>query len=40
VCDPAAVNAQAFADQAALIESVGGVARALKIGAPGATPAP
>jgi len=40
ICDPAAVNAQAFADQAALIESVGGVARALKIGAPGATPAP
>jgi len=40
VCDPAKVNARAFADQAALIERVGGVARALQLGAPGATPAP
>lgn len=38
--DPEAANAQAFADQAALIESYGGVKAALKLGAPGATPPP
>ena len=38
--DPEAANAQAFADQAALIESYGGVEAALKLGAPGATPPP
>jgi choline-sulfatase len=38
--DPAATDAQAFADQAALIESYGGREAALKLGAPGATPPP
>ena len=38
--DPDAVNAQAFADQAALIQSHGGREAALKLGAPGATPPP
>ena len=40
ICDPERTNAQAFADQAALIERHGGRAAALKLGAPGATPAP
>ena len=40
ICDPDQANAQAFADQAALIERHGGRAAALKLGAPGATPAP
>ena len=40
ICDPELTNAQAFADQAALIERHGGRAAALKLGAPGATPAP
>ena len=40
ICDPELTNAQAFADQAALIEHHGGRAAALKLGAPGATPAP
>ena len=40
ICDPERVNTQAFADQAALIERHGGRAAALKLGAPGATPAP
>lgn len=38
--DPDEVNEQAFADQAAMIERYGGREAALKIGAPGATPAP
>jgi choline-sulfatase len=38
--DPEAVNAQAMADQAALIDRYGGPERAKNIGAPGATPAP
>lgn len=38
--DPEAANAQAFADQAALIASYGGKEAALKLGAPGATPPP
>jgi len=40
IIDPEATNAQAFADQAALIESHGGRDAALKLGAPGATPPP
>ena len=40
ICNPERTNAQAFADQAALIEHHGGRAAALKLGAPGATPAP
>ncbi len=40
VCDADAVDAQAFADQAAMIESYGGREAALKLGAPGATPVP
>ena len=40
ICDPDQVNAQAFDDQAALIERHGGRDAALKLGAPGATPAP
>lgn len=40
ICDPEAVDAQAFADQAALIERHGGRAAALRLGAPGATPPP
>ena len=40
ICDPEAVDAQAFADQAALIERLGGREAALKLGAAGATPAP
>ena len=38
--DPDVTNAQAFADQAALIESYGGRESALAMGAPGATPPP
>jgi len=38
--DPEAVNDQAFADQAALLDSYGGLEAALKLGAPGATPPP
>jgi len=40
ICDPDAVNAQAFADQAALIARHGGPEAAMKLGAPGATPPP
>jgi len=40
IIDPEAVNAQAFADQAAMIASYGGKEAALKLGAPGATPPP
>ncbi len=40
IVDPQATNAQAFADQAALIEYHGGKDAALKLGAPGATPPP
>ena len=40
ICDPHAVNAMAFADQAAMIERYGGREEALKLGAPGATPPP
>jgi len=40
LCDTQAAHAQAFADQAALIERHGGVAAAMALGAPGATPPP
>ncbi|WP_270728872.1 sulfatase-like hydrolase/transferase [Shimia sp. Alg240-R146] len=40
IIDPEAVNALAFADQAAMIASYGGKEAALKLGAPGATPPP
>ncbi len=40
ICDPEAVDTQAFADQARLIQKFGGREAALKLGAPGATPAP
>ena len=40
VCDPEATDARAYADQAAMIERYGGREAALKLGAPGATPAP
>jgi choline-sulfatase len=40
VCDPEATDAQAFADQAAMIAGYGGREAALKLGAPGATPPP
>ena len=40
ICDPEAMNALAFADQAAMIERYGGREAALKLGAPGATPPP
>lgn len=40
ILDPEAVSAQAFSDQAALIERLGGRDAALKLGAPGATPPP
>ncbi|MEL6521455.1 MAG: sulfatase/phosphatase domain-containing protein, partial [Pseudomonadota bacterium] len=40
ICDPIATDAQAFEDQAALIERHGGRDAALKLGAPGATPPP
>lgn len=40
ICDPMATDAQAFADQAALIQRHGGREAALQLGAPGATPPP
>ncbi len=40
IVDPEVADAQAFADQAALIESYGGRDAAAKMGAPGATPPP
>lgn len=40
ICNPDAVDAQAFADQDALIESFGGREAALSVGAHGATPPP
>lgn len=40
LCDPEDTNAQAFADQEALITRHGGLEAALKLGAPGATPPP
>ena len=40
VCDPEATDARAHADQAAMIERYGGREAALKLGTPGATPAP
>lgn len=40
ICDPAAMNDLAFADQDALIESYGGPELAKNIGAPAATPPP
>ena len=40
ICDPLDVDAQAFADQAAMIARHGGREAALKLGAPGATPPP
>lgn len=40
ILDPNAIDAAAKADQAALIEYYGGIEKALKIGAPGATPVP
>ena len=40
ICDPEATDAQAFRDQAALIERHGGRDAALRLGAPGATPPP
>jgi choline-sulfatase len=38
--DPEAADAQAFADQAAMIARYGGREKALKLGAPAATPPP
>lgn len=40
ICDPEETDARAFADQAALIERLGGRDAALQLGAQGATPAP
>ena len=40
ICDPDAVNDQAFADQAAMIERYGGREKAIQLGAPAATPPP
>ena len=40
ICDPEETDAQAHADQAAMIERYGGREAALALGAPGATPAP
>lgn len=40
IVDPEAADAQAFADQADLIDCMGGREAALKMGAPGATPPP
>ncbi len=40
ICNPEEIDAQAFADQARLIERHGGREAALKLGAPGATPTP
>lgn len=40
ICDPEAVDAQAKADQRAMIDRLGGLEVASTMGAPGATPAP
>ncbi|MEP1089844.1 MAG: sulfatase-like hydrolase/transferase [Rhizobiaceae bacterium] len=40
ICDPEAMDQLAHADQAALIDRMGGREAALKLGAPGATPPP
>ncbi|WP_282182130.1 sulfatase-like hydrolase/transferase [Aliiroseovarius marinus] len=40
ICDPDAINAQAFADQDAMIEAYGGKDVAATMGAPSATPPP
>lgn len=40
ICDPVAVDRQAFADQDAMIERYGGIEAAMQLGAPGATPPP
>lgn len=40
ICDPSQINAQAFADQDALVERVGGKNVALTLGAPRESPAP
>ena len=40
IVDPEAADAQAMADQAALIESFGGRDKAMAVGTPGATPVP
>jgi len=40
ICDPAKVNELAFADQAAMIERLGGIEKAMNMGAPAATPPP
>ncbi|MDN3722268.1 hypothetical protein QW131_31295 [Roseibium salinum] len=40
IVDPEVVNAQAFADQEALVRRYGGRDAALRLGAPGATPPP
>lgn len=40
ICDPGSTDAQAFADQDAMIEAYGGREEALKLGAKGATPPP
>lgn len=40
ICDPDAVNSEAFEDQDALIEAYGGKEAASKLGAPSATPPP
>ncbi|WBU60563.1 sulfatase-like hydrolase/transferase [Paracoccus albus] len=40
ICDPAEMNDLAFTDQDALIESHGGLEKAMNVGAPAATPPP
>ena len=40
ICDPAAMNELAFADQDAMIEGYGGREVAMNMGAPAATPPP
>lgn len=40
ICDPAAMNDLAFADQDAMIEGYGGIEVAMNMGAPAATPPP
>jgi choline-sulfatase len=40
ICDPEAVDAQAKRDQQAMIERLGGVQQAAKMGSGGATPVP
>jgi choline-sulfatase len=40
ICDPEAVDARAKADQRAMIETLGGVEVASRMGAGGATPVP